>query len=154
MISQDGWKIIVTCVVLLSLASASVGFRLYGRKLKGKSLCFNDYAIVLSLVFYEHTSFIIMLTCNLDLWCWLQHERDRRYCYAYSFFLVRHLIHKLAAVHAGLGYDIVEVIEKLGNDALETGLKVCRPCETHKASTGVAQLRLIVLVCECDNSCF
>ena len=67
-----------------------------------------------------------MLIHVLDLECRLQHERDHWYCYLRPSFRVRHLTHTLAAAHTGLGYDIVEVIETLGYDALEMGLKVCR----------------------------
>lgn len=49
-ISADGNNWIVANGVLLTLATIAVGLRLYARKLQGKKLSFNDYAIVLSLV--------------------------------------------------------------------------------------------------------
>lgn len=49
-ISTEGQRWIVTNTVLLPLALLAVVLRLYARKLRVKPLAFNDYTIILSLV--------------------------------------------------------------------------------------------------------
>ena len=49
-ISPTGKRWIATNAVLLALATTAVLLRLWARRLRGKALVLNDYAIVLSLV--------------------------------------------------------------------------------------------------------
>lgn len=44
-VSPRAVKVVVKCVVFFVLATITVSFRSWARKIKGLFLCFNDYAI-------------------------------------------------------------------------------------------------------------
>lgn len=49
-LSAGGAKIVTICVMILSLATTAIAFRPWSRKIKGFTLCFNDYAILAAFV--------------------------------------------------------------------------------------------------------
>jgi hypothetical protein len=48
-----GQKLIIILTVFLFLSIIAVGLRLWGRRIQHKSLVFNDYAIMVGLVFLQ-----------------------------------------------------------------------------------------------------
>lgn len=49
-VSPRAIKNIVICIIFLVLATAAVILRIWARRIKGSSLCFNDYAVLAALV--------------------------------------------------------------------------------------------------------